>query len=226
MAISYPRPFPAGAYFGSGTAFRLLDLSVQKTLQAGAVQSIDLGPSLWTATFQTVELQMRQRQVWQAWELTLRGGRTFLAYDPEKQFPSAYSTGVLSLTRAGGGTFDGTAILASVTATSVSVTGLPAGYIAKVGDMLSFPWNNVHALHQIMEDATANGAGAATFRVWPRVQTTPAPAGGAAVRMVQPWCVMKIKPGTFSAPASTSNSPTPVSFEGVQDISGKVLADF
>ncbi|MFG1205560.1 hypothetical protein [Xanthobacter flavus] len=226
MAISYPRPFPSGMWFASGTEFKLGDKSVQNTLESGAIQTMEIAPSLWSAKFVTPGLLMHDRQVWQAWELTLRGGRTFLAYDPEKVYPKAYRAGVLALTRAGGGAFDGTATLASVAATSVSVTGLPAGYMAKVGDMLSFPWNNVHALHQIVEDATANGAGAATFRVWPPVQTSPAPAGGSTVRLVQPWCVMKIKPGTFTAPASSTNGTAPVSFEGVQDISGKPVADF
>lgn len=224
MAISYPRSFPANAQFDS-VDFKLGDLSVQNTLESGAVQTMEMGPSLWTATFSTIDLQMRDRQIWQAWELTLRGGRTFLAFDPEKVHPAAYGADVLGLTRAGGGAFDGTATLTSVTATTVTVSALPAAYQAKAGDMLSFPWNSSHALHMVAEDATADGSGAATFKVVPPVQTSPAPSGGATVRLVQPVCVMKIKPGTFSAPARPANAPQPVSFECVQDISGKTLAD-
>lgn len=224
MAISFPRSFPAGAAFGA-VDFKLADMSIQNTLQSGAIQTMEMGPSLWTATFTTVGLLMRDRQIWQAWEMTLRGGRTFLAWDPEKVYPAGYGAGVLALTRAGGGSFDGTATLTSVTATTVTVSALPAAYQAKAGDMLSFPWNNGHALHMIAEDVAANGSGAATFKVVPPVLTSPAPSGGATVRLVQPVCVMKIKPGTFSAPASPRASMSPVSFDGVQDISGKTLAD-
>ncbi len=107
-------------------------------------------------------------------------------------------------------------MLANVAATSVSVTGLPAGYMGKVGDMLSFTWSGLRVLHMLTEDVTANGAGAATFPVHPPVQTNPAPAGGAAVALVRPACTMKIIPSTFDAPASAMFAP--VKFQAVQAI--------
>lgn len=225
MAISYPRSFPAGALFAS-VDFQLGDISVQNMLESGAIQTMEIGPSLWGATWRTVDLQMEDRQKWQAWALTLRGGRTFLASDPEKAYPAAYGSAVLTLSRAGGGAFDGTCTLVAVTATSVQVSGLPANYTARAGDMLSFPWNNGHALHMVVEDTTANSAGAATFRVHPPVKPVPPPNAGSAVRMVQPVCVMKLKPGTFSAPASHEAARQPVSFESVQDITGKTFSDY
>ncbi|MFG1202891.1 hypothetical protein V5F29_10910 [Xanthobacter aminoxidans] len=215
MAITYPRDFPTDAAFSS-INFSLGDISVQNILQSGAVQTMEIGPSLWRADFTTVPVDATGRRVWQAWELSLRNGRTFLAWDPEKRFPAAYGRSVLALTRAGGGAFDGTATLASVAATTVSVTGLPAGYTAKAGDMLSFDWSGLRVLHMLTEDVTANGAGAATFPVHPPVQTSPAPAGGAAVALMRPACTMKIIPNTFDAPASGMFAP--VKFQAVQAI--------
>lgn len=215
MAIIYPRAMPAGHWFQSAE-FKLADLSVANTLQSGAVQTMDLGDPLWSATFRTHVVEAEDRQMWQAWALSLRRGRKFLAFDPEKEFPAAYGSAVLGLTRAIGGAFDGSATLGAVTATTVQLLGLPALYQAKAGDMLSFPWNGVRALHQLVEDTAASSSGIMTLSVEPPVRLNPAPAVSATVDLVRPACVMLLKPGTFSAPASYD--PQPVSFEAVQAI--------
>ncbi|MFG1304149.1 hypothetical protein V5F34_08420 [Xanthobacter autotrophicus] len=214
MAIIYPRETPGRAF--QSVDFKLLEIAVSNTLQNGAVQTMDLGDPLWTATFRTPVLLAQDRQTWQAWAMSLRRGRKFLAFDPEKEFPAAYRATVLNMTRAIGGAFDGSATLGAVTATTVQVLGLPALYQARAGDMLSFPWNGVRALHQVVEDAAANSSGIATLSVEPPVRLNPAPAASATVDLVKPACVMLLKPGTFSAPASYD--PQPVSFEAVQAI--------
>ena len=213
--VTYPRALPPGRWFQSAD-FRLSDLSVANTLQSGAIQVMDLGDPLWSATFKTCVMEAEDRQMWQAWAMSLRRGRKFLAFDPEKEFPAAYGSAVLGLTRAIGGAFDGSAALGAVTATTVQLLGLPALYQAKAGDMLSFPWNGVRALHQLVEDAAANSSGIMTLSVEPPVRLNPAPAVSATVDLVRPACVMLLKPGTFSAPASYD--PQPVSFEAVQAI--------
>ncbi|MFG1184364.1 hypothetical protein [Xanthobacter aminoxidans] len=223
MTISYPRSFPAGAGFIT-VDFKLGDLSVQNTLENGAIQVMEMGEALWSATFTTFEMTMADRQRWQAWALTLRLGKPFYAYDPEKVYPTAYGASVLNLTRAGGGAYDGTATLAAVTAKTVQLTGLPNGYKASAGDMLSFPWNGGTALHMVVEDATASGSGGVTLTVAPPVRLSPLPSISSTVQLVQPVCVMKLKPGTFSAPAGFQ--PQSVTFEAVQDITGASTADY
>lgn len=217
MSIIYPRALPDGAGFIS-VDFKLGEAAVQNTLESGAIQTMEMGEALWSASFQTFEMTMADRQRWQAWALTLRLGKTFYAFDPEKVWPAAYGASVLDLMRAGGGAFDGTATLAAVAPKAVDLTGLPAAYHAKDGDMLSFPWNNTLALHQVVEDATADGTGAVTLLVEPPLRLDPLPDLPSVVTLVRPSCIMKLKPTSFSAPAGFE--PQAVSFEAVQDISG------
>ncbi|MFG1330253.1 hypothetical protein V5F41_03260 [Xanthobacter autotrophicus] len=214
MAIIYPRETPGRAF--QSVDFKLLEIAVLNTLQNGAIQTMDLGPSLWRAEFTTIPLYPEERGAWQAWAMSLRGGRNFVAHDPEKVYPAAYGKDALALSRAIGGAFDGTASLAAFTATTIQLMGLPAGYQATSGDMLSFPWNGLQALHQVVEDAAANSSGIVTLNVGPPVLTNPAPTVGATVTLIRPVCVMKIVPGSFEAPASPI--PTPVRFQGVQAI--------
>ncbi len=214
MAITFPLPFPAGAGFLEGE-FTLGEVQAVNTLRSGAVQAMELGDSLWSGRFVTSLCDARQRGRWQAWKGALNGSiGTFLAYDPDKQYPLAYGAGVLALTRFGGGAFDGNATLAAWTATTLQITGLPAAYQAADGDMVSFPWNGGKALHMIVGDTAASAGGVLDVTVVPPVRISPAPSGGAAVALVKPSCIMRLRPGSFSAP--TSRARRSVSFEGVQ----------
>lgn len=215
MAITYPRSLPAGRWFETAD-FKLGEMASTNTLRSGAIQTMELGEALWSGVFRTFAIEAKDRQMWQAWAMSLRLGKTFLAFDPEKEFPAAYGEDVLDLLRAGGGAFDGTATLSAYTATSVTLVGLPASYQAKAGDMLSFPWSTVRALHQAIEDGAASAAGVVTLSVEPPVRTSPAPGVSATVDLVRPACVMQMKPGTFTAPGGFERQP--VSFEAVQKI--------
>lgn len=214
MAITYPLPFPTGAGFLEGE-FTLGEVQAVNTLRSGAVQAMELGDSLWSGRFVTSLCDARQRGRWQAWKAALNGSiGTFVAYDPEKQYPLAYGESVLALLRAGGGAFDGTGTLAAWTATTLQISGLPAAYQAADGDMVSFPWNGGRALHMVVGDTAASAGGVLNVTVMPPVRTAPAPAGSASVALVRASCLMRLKPGTFSAPASRARRS--VSFEGVQ----------
>ncbi|MFG1462252.1 hypothetical protein V5F77_05060 [Xanthobacter sp. DSM 24535] len=216
MTITYPRAFPSGSWF-TEVEFTLSESSSFNVLQNGAVQTTEYGESIWLAKYTTKPLyEATMRHTWQSWWLSLRGGKTFLGYDPEKVYPAFYGAAVLGLTKAGGGAFTGAAVLNSYTATTVGLLGLPASYKATSGDMLSFPWNGVKALHMVMEDSTANGSGAVTLSVWPPVRSSPAPGASAVVDMVRPSCVMKIRPGSTSAVASKSSPPA--TFEAAQTL--------
>ncbi len=211
---TYPLSFPAGALF-STAQFTLNVTEAVNTLRSGAVQVMQLGDPLWSAEFETVPLTGEERAPWQAWKVALRGSiGTFLCFDPEKAYPRAYGAAVLSLTRAGGGAFDGVAILDAVTANTLTLSGLPSGYQASAGDMLAFPWNGSRSLHMVMESAVASEAGIITVSAEPAVRLSPAPTSGAAVDLVKPSCLMRIIPGSWEAPATADRRS--IRFEAIQ----------
>jgi hypothetical protein len=214
MTIAFPRAVPDGIRFAIGTTFDLMP--VEATNRAGeSVQSMELGDPYWMARFMTVPLLASQRAVLQAWRATLRGGKTFYAYDPFRAFPLAYGEAVLALTRAGGGLFDGTAKITTNNLTTIALATLASGQIISVGDMIELPRANSQiGLHQATEAATASGGGVATVAIDP-----PAFAdtiiNATSVRMVRARCTMAIVPDTFSAPGGNAQA---ASFQAVQTL--------
>lgn len=215
MAITFPRPYPAGIAFAK-SQFTLARQDVVTQTQGGALQVMDVGEPLWTLSAVTEPLRWSRRREFAAWHASLRGGRRILAYDHVGSYPITYGAAVLSLVRAAGGGFDGTATLSGASTSSLSLAGLPAGYQAAAGDRLSFPWNGVLAYHEVAEPAVADGAGALTVNVEPPVRLGPAPSVGAVIALVRPPCVMIVKPDTFSLDEGPALAP--VSFEAVQVI--------
>lgn len=214
MAIAFPRAIPSGLRFVR-SQFTLRRNDVIAQTQGGGLQAMELGEPLWVLSAQTGPLRWSQRRELSAWNTSLRGAsRRILAYDWIGSYPIAYGVSVLALARAAGGAFDGTAILNSYTSTTLTLSTLPAGYQALAGDRLSFPWNEVRAFHEVIEDAVANGSGVVTVTVEPPVRTNPTPGAGAAVDLVRPPCVMVIRPETFSVDEGPALAP--VSFEALQ----------
>lgn len=215
MAISYPREMLSGGWI-SELAFDLTSTEAFNRLSSGAVQATEVDEPVWSAKFTTRRLWPADRAALRAWISSLRGGKRFYAQDLERRYPIAYGAAVLSMTRAGGGTFNGIATLTSATATTVSMSALPASYAFKAGDQLSFPWNSGLALHRVLEDVTANSSGVVTVTVDPPVRTSPAPSTGADIALVNPRCIMTLVPGTFETVAN--NDAPSASFEAVQVI--------
>src|SRR5262245_55720332 len=115
MAITYPRDFPVGYDCFVSGHFSLVARDAINETRGGAILSMEFGDAHWEASFETRAFPRTDRAVWQAWWATLRSHFSFLGYDPEKRFPLNYGKAVLNLLRAGGGAFDGTAIVTSVT---------------------------------------------------------------------------------------------------------------
>ena len=82
---------------------------------------------------------------------------------------------------------------------SLRLAGLPAGYRLRRGDMLHFDYGSSptrRALHRIVEDATASGAGVSSFfevRPFLKAGTTT----GLTVTLVRATARMMLEPGSF-----------------------------
>jgi hypothetical protein len=213
MALVYPLALPTRPGFRS-IDFRLLRRSSMARPGSGAVQTLELAEPLWAVTAETPILKPAERGVWRAFFDALRdGGKQFLIHDTDRPFPLEYATGFDGMVIAGTGTpFVGTALLTSVSGTALTVSNLPAGFVLSPGDYAGVPNATPRALFRVSAPAVANGMGGITFDVEP----VPPQNLVGTITFAKPTCVMRLVPGTASAPADAGGAPA--SFQAVQDL--------
>lgn len=223
MTLSFPRTFPVSP---SGIITRCnFDYTpvggFSRALSGQIAFQETVGGTLWELSMTTMGLNSDDFDLWHAWVLSLKRGDTFKGFDPRanRNYPLAYGPGVLSMTRAGGGAFDGTASITAAGGEVISIGSplfLPANYIVTVGDYISFAWLGGQYLVKALETKLANGSGVlANLSVGPWLRT-----GGTVpvtASLVDPYCLMKLKPGSWSGerPAGLYG---PVSFEAIQTL--------
>jgi hypothetical protein len=211
MTIIYPRPFPTLRFNNCDFALVRVD-AVNRSL-GGNIDAFELAEPYWSMNAATVNLSIADRGRWQAWAASLKGSKTFYAFDPDKVYPAAYGPAVLNLIRYGGGAFDGTATLTATAPGTISLSDLPANFAHTWGDHVSIGMSGGgRSLHVIQADAAGGAGGTSTVAVEPPVIADA--DFTAAVQLVRPTCIMKLVPGSFKAPGS--GLAAPVSFQGVQ----------
>lgn len=213
MAISYPRAMLAGCQ--ATDTMRLIRTEAAAMLASGATQATQLAPPRWRCDYTTKPLSMAERRPWRAWLDSLNGAlRTFLGHSPLQVWPGAYPGGFAGMSRASGGAFDGTAQASAVSATGISIIGLPAGFVLGAGDLLGLVQNGKYGLYRIMEPVVAAGNGTASVTLSPAVNTSLFSIG-ATVNFARPVCEMILDPAT-APDASAELSRKPVTFTGIQ----------
>jgi hypothetical protein len=216
MAITYPREFPVGLDCFISGSFHLSPRDAINETRGGSTLSMEIADPHWEAVFETQPFQRTERAVWQAWWATLRSHFSFLGYDPEKRYPLNYGKDVLTLLRAGGSAFDGTALVTGITTSTITMGFLPANFVMLAGDHISLELSGgQRGLYQVVEQVTGSGAGGITVTVEPRVRTNLVIVGTTMANMVKPKCEMFVRPGTFAAPHNALERQ-PVIFEAVQ----------
>ncbi|MGV2123715.1 hypothetical protein ACQZ4R_11560 [Agrobacterium vitis] len=206
MTIVYPIDLLAD-FPGWATKFEPLYRQEQSRTEGGVTYTKDLGSPLWSATYQTRELKPNDLDVWRARIEALEGGlQYFRGYSLSRSRPIAYPTGKpvpengVALSAIGGDN------------KSVTISGLGAGYVVSVGDMIQIAGSG---LYRVVEGAVANGAGAAgAFEVRPHLW--PGTAAGSVVTLLRPSCTMMIVPGSISSEADASTGRGSVSFQGIE----------
>jgi hypothetical protein len=165
----------------SGAAQQQFDIERIDAMAPEAGQRIggvQQGFPLWKLVWTLGNIGVDRTDAWQAFFDQIRGAtRRFLAWDLRRPYPKAYaSTGFAGMTRAGGGSFDGTATSWSETITAdgdseVTLHGLPAGFVLGAGDYIGFAWTASetsvaglpwHAPVRIVTGDVADGSGVAT----------------------------------------------------------------
>lgn len=131
-------------------------------------------------------------------------GASFIGYDLFRPRPIAHNNGKpLSGTKAGGGAFNGDAVLQSITSSAaIVVAGLPAGFKLSPGDYVELRMSQlVRSLRRIVENATANASGVVSLSIMFGLDTQHFTTA-ASVHFEKPSCVMTIDPGSVAAPKS------------------------
>nr|WP_234889336.1 hypothetical protein [Agrobacterium vitis] len=192
---------------GWTTKFEPLFRQEQSRTAGGVTYTKDLGSPLWSAAYQTKQLKPNELDAWRARIEVLEGGlQYFRGYSLSRSRPIAYPTGKPVP--------DNGVVLSAIGGDnkSVTISGLGAGYVVSVGDMIEIAGSG---LYRVVEGAVANGSGAAgAFEVRPHLW--PGTAAGSAVTLLRPSCTMMIVPGSISSEADASTGRGSVSFQGIE----------
>lgn len=215
MAITYPRDLPDSLLRPVRFSFDFEPIgAVSRTLGGQVSFQEKIGGTLWKLDLQSRPLREIEYAKAHSWKSSLHGASyAFKAYDLRRCYPIVYGASVLSLTRAAGGAFDGTATLSAAGGDKVSLTGLPASYTASEGDYFSFSWLGAQRLVKAVETAGANSSGVLnnlTIAPWLVAGGTT----GVTVTMVRAWLLMRMVPGSWSG--ERTSGVDPVAFSAIE----------
>jgi hypothetical protein len=164
----------------SGAAQQQFELEARRLWRARSrrrIGGVQAGFPLWKLVWTLGNVGRPHRRLARVHGQMRGATRRFLAWDLGRPYPKAYlTTGFAGMTRAGGGSFDGTATSWSETITAdgdsqVTLHGLPAGFVLGQGDYIGFRWT-----------ATETAVAGLTWHAPVRVVTGGVPTGRATSR--------------------------------------------
>lgn len=203
MTITFPRAMPAAG--AARQTFEPSRVDYETGTAGGRTYGVTAGFPRWRAEWTLgAGMGTLQSDEWRAFIASLKGAsREFFGRDVERPYPRLYPNGFAGLSRAAGGSFDGTATSWSQTIAAdaqclLTLNGLPAGFQMSMGDYVDFRWTTSsqprRALVRSLENATANGSGVlAGLSVEPAIPSVV--PGGATANLANPECVMKLVAG-------------------------------
>lgn len=113
-----------------------------------------------------------------------------------------------------------TVTVSAASSREISLSGLPVGYQLKAGEFLSFSYGSSptrFAMHQLAEDATANGSGNMSLvEVVPHIRT--GWVVGTNVRLINPQFKAIVMPGSTVAPSIAQQFSTGLRFSVQQTL--------
>lgn len=195
MALTFPLSF---AQFVSLLPIRRLslDLPEQVTLsrtRGGEILQAERGARLWQAEIELDQMRADEAAAVMPLINLLRGaGASFLLSDPARPRPRADATGTNPLSAVK---------INSAGTRELTLSGLPASYTLKSGDLISWTYGTSpvrHALHEVINPSVSANASGVTGAIEVTPPIRPGVTGGAAVRLLTPWCKAIIVPGSVS----------------------------
>lgn len=190
LSVAYPLSIPT--YGINKMSFDPDYYTTYSQTRGGRYTSLQLGPTLWKATFETYPLIGSKYDEWRAWVASLRGGGSFYLYDIRRMYPVAYPNGFGSLT-VGGSPWTGTCNINTVHSTdnhSLILENLPIGFVLSTGDYFAFTYDSgtKRALHRVVIGGVVNGVGRVTVNVEPEIR--PGWTITDVIEFANPSCVM------------------------------------
>jgi hypothetical protein len=212
MAISYPRSDIMGlGKWAAGTRFQPMHRTDLSRVASGQNYTASYGMPLWVGDFVTSRMNTVDSQVlYSALQSLQDGQQLFVAHDPKRIVPSAYSS--LS-------DFTDQGLLQNVSADrrTVRLESLEPNLVIGVGDLIKFQSGGAKSLHYFLEAVTANGngnTGSVFIEVFPPVP--PDMPNGALARFKTPDCWMRLVPGSLQRQTLDSTRER-ITFQGIQE---------
>lgn len=170
MTIPAPLTFPAWLKWRSRNLSPVAQRQTASMLGRRTEQA-SYGDGWWRFDGVSVPLSVDQAVELQVLLAKLQAsGQTIRVTDPFRPRPAAYAGAALSGTKAGGGAFNGTGPVDSLTATTATISGLPANFEFTAGDLIEIRNSATEtSLHRIRADVTGNGSGVATVALLPAI---------------------------------------------------------
>lgn len=171
--------------------FHLPDIRTSGETGGGEIITMDTGSRLWKGSFSVSPKYTDEADEAQALgELLLQSGASFLITDGRKRGPRYDPNGAIL------GASTPTISAISADRREISIAGLPSGYILQTGDLVSFVYGGVYALHRVYGTRTANGSGnMSALEVIPAIRT--GATAGANLTLIDPVCKAVVNPGSF-----------------------------
>ncbi|MGR3599194.1 MAG: hypothetical protein ACU0FH_02140 [Heliomarina sp.] len=218
MPISFP--LGRGGFFGqlpvSEQRFQLGENVEVSGLGEGSILRDQLGPRLWSGNCMIDRMNFDDaRSIIDRIELLLDSNGSFLIWrldsshpvlDPKGSIISGASPEIHQL---------------ESNNVELQISGLPAGYELRRGDMFSFQYGSNpvrYALHRVSTSSVvADGSGTTpTFEVRPHIR--PGATIGAAVEFDRPHCKAIIVPGSYQPGSSRRTKLRSISFDFIQTL--------
>lgn len=189
--------------------FSLSEPVESNRLASGEVLTASLGAALWQGE---VTLSRRRSDAVQEIEARidrlLRPGEYFEAYDVRRNGPKSDEGGVIL------GASTPTIDTLGGDNKSLSLTGLPAGYVLSAGDYIGWNYGSSPvrtALHRLVTGATADGLGVTpSFEVAPYIRS--GVSAGAGVTLVRPVIKAKLTSADYGGGAKVFTAGARFSF--------------
>lgn len=213
MVITYPRALLSHDLVDC--TFNLVEpVSISRAQGGRAVAAVEYADSYLTATIQTGMLTWQERNEWEAWRASLRGGlKSFVTHDVSRSQPLAYPNGVPEIIAE---TWNGQGTATVVAGYQITTSGAPEGFTLKSGDLIGLQAGSPlrRWVGFVSEEAVA-GASSITVSVSNAVPTTIFTTG-ATVVFYRPQAEFILLSDTWSC--SKRDFLAPVYFEAVQKI--------
>lgn len=199
------QPAAMPTMYVAGQSFELQRVDFASPEASGRLGGVQAGFPLWSGVWTLGRMPLSYSDGWRAWFAGIRGAtRRFIGFDLGRLYPVTYPSGFAGMTRAGGGSFDGTATSWSETITTdgdsqVTLHGLPAGFVLGQGDYVGFHWAATetavagliwHAPVRVITGGTADGSGNLTVTSEPPIPS--AVPGTATAYLNNPGCTMTL----------------------------------